>query len=81
MKKSAGRMLRDNFTLLPEERALIEKLELRFGRECGLLLNKSEVVRAGLYALNSLRSQELEKVGELLPRVRRGPEKGTKARP
>ncbi len=77
MKKLAERMVRDNFTLLPEERRLIEKPELRFERECLLLLNKSEVVRAGLYALERIGSRELEVVGELVPRMRRGREKGS----
>lgn len=75
MKTATSRMVRDNFTLLPEERSLIEDLELRFGRECGLLLNKSEVVRAGLYALQRLSAKDLEEVGEQVPRMRPGPTK------
>lgn len=72
-------MVRDNFTLLPEERSLVENLELRFGRECGLLLSKSEVVRAGLYALKGLSAKDLEEVGERMPRVKPVPTKRQEA--
>ena len=55
LKVSVGdsSIVRETFSLPPEDSALIDTLRQRIAAQ-GVLLNRSEVLRAGLVALNTL---------------------------
>lgn len=67
----AGRVIRDSFTIPGDEYELISKIKKRC-MKAGVSANKSEVLRAGLAALNSMSDGELAKTVEGLARVKTG---------
>ena len=64
-------IIRNAFTMPEEDIALIGKLKLRC-MKMGVDVNKSELVRAGLHALNNSRDNELKTVISDLPKIRAG---------
>jgi hypothetical protein len=59
------------FSLSPDDRERIDALRARLGRE-GLLLNRSEVVRLGLLALDGQPATSIASIFEHLKRLRPG---------
>ncbi len=66
-----GKVIRDSFTIPGEEYELISKIKKRC-MKAGVSANKSEVLRAGLAALDAMADRELAKVFESLARVKTG---------
>ena len=66
-----GSVIRENFSLPPADSALIDELRKRVAVQ-GVLLNRSEVLRAGLAALNALNDAQLGKVAGLVPKMKAG---------
>jgi uncharacterized tellurite resistance protein B-like protein len=64
-------VVRENFSLPPSDSELIEVLRRRAARE-GVLLNRSELLRASLAALNRLSDAEIAAIGEQVPKIRTG---------
>jgi plasmid stability protein len=69
--KGDAMVIRDTFSMPPDDHKLIEQLRVRAARE-GRNTNKSEVIRAGLHALDSLQSAQLVELLEGLERVKPG---------
>jgi hypothetical protein len=67
----SGKVIRDSFTIPDGEYELISKIKKRC-MKAGIGANKSEVLRAGLAALDSMPDKELAKLFESLPRVKTG---------
>lgn len=67
----AGRVIRDSFTIPGDEYELISRIKKRC-MKAGVSANKSEVLRAGLAALDAMPDRELAKVFEGLARVKTG---------
>jgi hypothetical protein len=65
----AVQVSRDNFTIPDDEDELLSRLKRRC-LKAGISANKSEIVRAGLAALDSMRDRELERLFENLSRVK-----------
>lgn len=70
-QNGAGKVVRDSFTIPDGEYELISKIRKRC-MKAGIGANKSEVLRAGLAALDSMPDRELAKLFEKLPRVKTG---------
>ncbi len=64
-------VVRENFSLPPSDSELIEVLRRRAARE-GVLLNRSELLRASLAALSRLSDAEIAAVGAQVPKIRTG---------
>lgn len=72
--KTTGRkraVIRENFSFPPSDSELIEILRKRAARE-GVLLNRSELLRAGLAALSKLSDAEIATVGGEVPKLKTG---------
>jgi hypothetical protein len=67
----ASRVIRDSFTIPGDEYELITRIKKRC-MKAGVSANKSEVLRAGLAALDSMSDRELTKMFEALSRVKTG---------
>lgn len=67
----ARAVVRENFSLPPSDSELIEVLRRRAARE-GVLLNRSELLRASLAALNRLSDAEIAAIGGQVPKIRTG---------
>jgi hypothetical protein len=67
----AGRVIRDSFTIPDDEYETISLIKKRC-MKAGVSVNKSEVLRAGLAALNGMSDKELAKVFQDLARVKTG---------
>ena len=65
------RVIRDSFTLPESDYELIKTLKSRY-LSLAINVNKSEVIRAGLHALNQMSDPELVSVIESLIRVKTG---------
>lgn len=50
---------------------LIRELQITFAR-CGILLNKGEVLRAGLHALRSMTPEDLADIAERVEHIKTG---------
>jgi hypothetical protein len=70
-RNGAGKVIRDSFTIPDSEYQLISRIKTRC-MKAGIDSNKSEVLRAGLAALDAMTDQELAKLFEKLPRVKTG---------
>jgi hypothetical protein len=70
-RNGADKVIRDSFTIPGDEYELISKIKKRC-MKAGVSANKSEVLRAGLAALNAMQDRELAKVFEGLSRVKTG---------
>ena len=73
----AGKVIRDSFTIPGDEYELISRIKKRC-MKAGVSASKSEVLRAGLAALDAMPDRELAKVFGTLSRVKTGrpPSKG-----
>lgn len=67
----AGKVIRDSFTIPDAEYELISKIKRRC-MKAGIGANKSEVLRAGLAALDALPDRELARLFQGLTRVKTG---------
>lgn len=67
----ADKVIRDSFTIPGDEYEMISLIKKRC-MKVGISANKSEVLRAGLAALNAMPDRELTKVFESLSRVKTG---------
>ena len=67
----AGKVIRDSFTIPNNEYELISRIKKRC-MKAGVGANKSEVLRAGLAALNEMSDRELAEVVGALTRVKTG---------
>jgi len=65
------RVIRDAFTLPEDDYEMISKLRLRAGKQ-GVLVTKSEVIRAGLRAMNEMGDEALKEVLEGVERLKTG---------
>jgi Arc/MetJ-type ribon-helix-helix transcriptional regulator len=70
-RNEVERVIRDSFTIPNDEYELISKIKRRC-MKAGIGANKSEVLRAGLAALNAMPEKELARLFEKLPRVKPG---------
>jgi len=62
---------RENFSFPLADSALIDTLRKRAATR-GVLLNRSEILRSGLAALNALSDDEIAAVGTSIPKMRAG---------
>ncbi len=67
----AGKVIRDSFTIPADEYELISRIKKRC-MKAGVSANKSEVLRAGLAALEGMPEKELAKLFRSLTRVKTG---------
>ncbi len=67
----AGKVIRDSFTIPGNEYEVISQIKKRC-MKAGVGANKSEVLRAGLAALDAMPDKELVKLFETLSRVKTG---------
>src|SRR5918998_4707195 len=67
----AGKVIRDSFTIPGDEYELISRIKKRC-MKAGVSPNKSEVLRAGLAALDAMPDRELAKLFGKLQRVKTG---------
>lgn len=70
-KPTAAKVKRDSFTMPEDDYLLIQRTINRLMKS-GVLLNKGEVLRAGLHALNAMPVKELKAVAEGVERVKTG---------
>jgi hypothetical protein len=68
--------IREIFSYSAEDAALLQRLMKRAART-GTLSNKSEVIRAGLFALEKLSDDNFTKTLTAVPRLKPGPPKQT----
>ena len=66
-----AKVLRDGFTMPADDYALIAQLQAT-GVQAGVVVSKSEVLRAGLHALKSLSAADLRQVFAALEKVKPG---------
>lgn len=71
LPKGVGRVIRDSFTIPDDEYEMISLIKKRC-MKVGVSANKSEVLRAGLAALNGMSDRELANVFQDLARVKTG---------
>ncbi|WP_169928958.1 hypothetical protein [Macromonas bipunctata] len=67
----AGRAVRESISLLAEESKVIDELRVKLA-VLGTIPNRSEVLRAGIFALNRLSPTELEKLMQQVPKLKPG---------
>lgn len=70
-RNGAHKVIRDSFTIPGDEYELIASIKKRC-MKAGVSANKSEVLRAGLAALDAMPERELAKVFEGLAKVKTG---------
>lgn len=68
-------VVRENFSFPPSDSELIDALRKRAGRG-GVLLNRSELLRAALAALHRLSDAEIAQIGAQVPKIKTGRPKG-----
>jgi hypothetical protein len=71
IKPAAEKVKRDSFTMPENDYEIIGKLISKLMRS-GILMNKGEVLRAGLKALNSMPIKELKAVCEEVEKIKTG---------
>jgi hypothetical protein len=67
----SGKVIRDSFTIPGDEYEMISRIKKRC-MKAGVSANKSEVLRAGLAALDAMPDRELAKLFQGLTRVKTG---------
>ena len=72
-----GKVIRDSFTIPGDEYELISRIKKRC-MKVGISANKSEVLRAGLAALEAMPDKDLANLFGKLPRVKTGRPPGKK---
>ena len=70
-KTEVGKVVRDSFTMPEDDYALIDKTQRRFMR-LAIMLNKGEILRAGLHALEQLSNAELKEISVKVEKVKTG---------
>jgi hypothetical protein len=70
-RNGADKVIRDSFTIPGDEYELIARVKRRC-MKAGISANKSEVLRAGLAALDAMPDRELAKLFQDLTRVKTG---------
>ena len=72
-KESVGdsAIIRETFSMPPGDSDLIDQLRQRSAAQ-GLMLNRSEILRAGLAALSTLSDAKLVEIGNRVPKMRTG---------
>lgn len=70
-KTESGKVVRDSFTMPEDDYALIDKTQRRFMR-LAIMLNKGEILRAGLHALEQLSNAELKELSVKVEKVKTG---------
>lgn len=70
-KGSVGKVVRNSFSMLEEESALIERVRYLCLKKM-IVVNKSEVLRAGVQLLNALPENEIIARIKALPKVKAG---------
>lgn len=70
-KTEAGKVIRDSFTMPEDDYALIDKTQRKFMR-LAIMLNKGEILRAGLHALEQLSNAELKELSVKVEKVKTG---------
>lgn len=72
-KESVGdsAIIRETFSLPPGDSALIDQLRQRSAAQ-GVMLNRSEILRAGLAALSELSDSKLVEIGNSVPKMKTG---------
>jgi hypothetical protein len=70
-KTETGKVVRDSFTMPEDDYALIDKTQRRFMR-LAIMLNKGEILRAGLHALEQLSNAELKELSVKVEKVKTG---------
>jgi hypothetical protein len=69
--QSAGKVIRDSFTMPLSDRELISTIKKRCMR-AGIDTNKSEILRAGLAALDNMNDKDITALFEGLTKVKTG---------
>ena len=69
--EGARAVIRENFSFPPGDSELIEVLRKRAARG-GVLLNRSELLRAGLAALSKLSDAEIAAICDQVPKIKTG---------
>ena len=72
-KESVGdsAIIRETFSMPPGDSDLIDQLRQRSAAQ-GVMLNRSEILRAGLVALCALPDSKLIEIGNLVPKMKTG---------
>jgi|SRR3712207_3872604 len=70
-RNGADKVIRDSFTIPSSEYELIARLKKRC-MKASISPNKSEILRAGLAALDAMPDRELAELFEKLPKVKTG---------
>lgn len=70
-QNESGKVIRDSFTIPAGEYELISRIKKRC-MKAGVSANKSEVLRAGLAALDGMSDRDLSRAFEALARVKTG---------
>tara|TARA_R110001606_G_C15400859_1_gene652972 strand:- start:2794 stop:3195 length:402 start_codon:yes stop_codon:yes gene_type:complete len=70
-KPAASKVKRDSFTMPEDDYELIHKLINKL-MKAGMLMNKGEILRAGLKALNDMSVKELKDVCDQVERIKTG---------
>jgi len=68
----AQKVIRDTFSMPEGDHALIGELQEQLVREHALVLNKSEILRAGLHALRSMPGSQRMKAARSVENLKRG---------
>lgn len=71
MPKQNAKVIRGSYTMPPDDHELIEKLKTKC-LNLGIVMNKGEILRAGLHALNRLSPSEVKVVAETVEKVKTG---------
>jgi hypothetical protein len=74
-KQGEGSVIRETYSLPPADSILIDQLRQRTAAQ-GIMLNRSEILRAGLAALNSLDDAALARTGAAVPKMKAGRPRG-----
>jgi len=71
MTQSKNPVIKDSFTMPPDDYALIEDLKEACLRQ-GIVMTKGEVLRAGLHVLNTLTPDQLMVVAASVEKIKAG---------
>lgn len=71
-RRATQKVIRDTFSMPEGDHALIGELQEQLVREHALVLNKSEILRAGLHALRSMPGSQRMKAARSVENLKRG---------
>lgn len=69
--KPKPKVVRDTFSFPEDDYALIEAVKVKMAKR-GKILNKSEIIRAGLHALKKMKVADLDVAAEAIDKVKTG---------